>query len=156
MNPEDADMQAEGDEVLVPADDDAQGQQSRRGITNERSRVEPIDSRLDSTGEASARKAEFPPLLDAATGVPEENLERIVDIPLQLTVELGRAEMTIADVLRLGPGTVITLDKMAGDPVEIVIKGQAFAYGEVVVIEDNFCVRITSIISRQERLSRVT
>lgn len=79
--------------------------------------------------------------------VPSGQLELLDDVELDVTVELGRAEMYIEDVLRLGVGSVVELDKLAGDPVEIYVNAQLVARGEVLVLNDNFCVRINDIVS---------
>lgn len=81
-----------------------------------------------------------------------KNLELVMDVKLSLTVELGRAELPIKKVLELTRGSVIELDKIAGEPVELFANGKLIAKGEVVVIEDNFGLRITSIISPDNRL----
>ena len=71
-----------------------------------------------------------------------------MDVPLQVTVELGRTRKLIRDILELAPGSVIELDKLAGEPVDILVNGKLIAKGEVVVIDDNFGVRITKIVSQ--------
>jgi flagellar motor switch protein FliN/FliY len=76
----------------------------------------------------------------------------ILDVTLPVAVELGRARMQIQDVLKLAPGSIIELDKSAGDPVEILINGCPIAKGEVVVIDENFGVRLTSIVTASERI----
>jgi flagellar motor switch protein FliN len=79
-------------------------------------------------------------------------IELILDVTLPVAVELGRARMQIQDVLKLAPGSIVELDKSAGDPVEILINGRPIAKGEVVVIDENFGVRLTSIITATERI----
>ena len=78
-----------------------------------------------------------------------------MDIKLKLTVELGRTELSIKKVLELARGSVIELDKIAGEPVELLANGKLIAHGEVVVIEDNFGLRITSILSPDHRLKNL-
>ncbi len=80
------------------------------------------------------------------------SLEMLLDIGLQVTVELGRARMTIKEVLALGPGTVVELNRVAGEPVDILINGKAIAKGEVVVLGDMFGVRVTDIIPPAQRV----
>jgi flagellar motor switch protein FliN/FliY len=77
--------------------------------------------------------------------------ERVQDIPLEITVELGRTKLLIRDILDLESGAIIELEKMAGEPVDLLANGLLVARGEVVVIEDNFGVRITEIITQSER-----
>ncbi|MCD6364223.1 MAG: flagellar motor switch phosphatase FliY [Synergistetes bacterium] len=104
-----------------------------------------------------ARPAQFAPLQTSQTSaVPPKNIELILDVPLKVTVELGKTRMLIRDILNLGPGSIIELDKLAGEPVEILVNGKPIARGEVVVIDENFGVRITDIISPRERLESLT
>ncbi len=83
------------------------------------------------------------------------NLSLILDIPLQVTVELGRTKMTIKDLLRLGEGSVIELPVPAGDPLDILVNQKPIAKGEVVVVNEKYGVRILSIISEAERLEQL-
>ena len=85
-------------------------------------------------------------------GDATKNLDILMDVKLQLTVELGRAVLPIKKVLELTRGSIIELEKVAGEPVELYANGKLIAYGEVVVIEDNFGLRITSITNPDERL----
>jgi flagellar motor switch protein FliN/FliY len=75
------------------------------------------------------------------------SIEMLKDVALDVRIELGRAEMLLEDVLRLGAGSVLTLSKLAGDAVDILVNGQLVARGEVMVLDDNFCVRVTEIVS---------
>ncbi|MCO5297976.1 MAG: flagellar motor switch protein FliN [Fimbriimonadaceae bacterium] len=79
-------------------------------------------------------------------------MELVRDIPLEITVELGRVKMLVKDVLELGTGSIVEIDKAAGEPVDVLVNGLKVARGEVVVIEDNFGVRITEVINPNERL----
>lgn len=80
------------------------------------------------------------------------NLDLLLDVPLEITVELGRATKRVRDVLTLGPGSIVELSKLAGEPVDLLVNGKPIAKGEVVVIDENFAVRITEILSRDERV----
>jgi flagellar motor switch protein FliN/FliY len=82
----------------------------------------------------------------------KENIEIIMDVPLEVTVELGRTKKKIKDILEFAPGAIIELDKLAGEPIDILINGKFVARGEVVVIDENFGVRITDIISADKRI----
>jgi len=93
--------------------------------------------------------------LNQAQGESNKNLEILMDIKLQLTVELGRTELPIKKVLELTRGSIIELEKVAGEPVELYANGKLVAHGEVVVIEDNFGLRITSITDPDERLKGI-
>jgi flagellar motor switch protein FliN/FliY len=83
-------------------------------------------------------------------------IDLLLDIPLEISVELGRVRMLIKDVVDLGTGSIVEIDKAAGEPVDVLVNGRLVAKGEVVVIEDNFGVRITEIITPQERLTRLS
>ena len=88
-------------------------------------------------------------------GPENKNLEMLLDIKLELTVELGRCELPIKKILELTRGSIIELDKIAGEPVSLFANGKHVANGEVVVIEDNFGLRITSIIDPENRLKGI-
>lgn len=88
-------------------------------------------------------------------GEINKNLDILMDVKLQLTVELGRTELPIKKVLELTRGSIIELEKVAGEPVELYANGKLVAHGEVVVIEDNFGLRITSITEPEDRLKGV-
>lgn len=81
------------------------------------------------------------------------NIDLLLDVPLQVTVELGRTRMQIREVLELGKGSIIELEKLAGEPVEVYVNGKLIAKGEVVTIDENFGVKITDIVSPRERVS---
>ena len=83
-----------------------------------------------------------------------EGFERVQDVPLEITVELGRTRLLIRDILERGVGSIIELEKMAGEPVDLLANGLLIARGEVVVIDDNFGVRITEIITASDRSER--
>ena len=83
------------------------------------------------------------------------NLDFILDIPLEISVELGRAKIPISDLLQLGQGSVIELTKMTGEPLEILVNQKLVARGEVVVVNDKFGVRLTDIISPAERVKQL-
>jgi flagellar motor switch protein FliN/FliY len=97
--------------------------------------------------------AQFAPLKQTVLNVSDSNIGMIMDVPLQVTVELGRTRKLIREILELAPGSVLELDKLAGEPVDILVNGKIVAKGEVVVIDENFGVRITGIVSMQERAS---
>ncbi len=79
-------------------------------------------------------------------GIAPENIDLIMDVPLEVTVELGRTSKSIKEILDFSPGTIIELDKLAGEPVDVLVNGKFVAKGEVVVIEENFGIRVTEII----------
>lgn len=89
---------------------------------------------------------------DALNKLKVQNLDFILDIPLKVTVELGRTQVVIKDLLQLGQGSVLELDKLAGEPLEILVNGKLVAKGEVVVVNEKFGIRLTDIISPIERI----
>lgn len=89
---------------------------------------------------------------DALNKLKVQNLDFILDIPLKVSVELGRAQVVIKDLLQLGQGSVLELDKLAGEPLEVLVNGKLVARGEVVVVNEKFGIRLTDIISPLERI----
>jgi len=88
--------------------------------------------------------------------VPQmKNLEFIMDIPLQLTVELGRTKMLVRDVLQLNQGSVVELTKLAGEPLDVFVNSKLVARGEAVVVNDKFGIRLLDIVSPNERVDKV-
>lgn len=96
--------------------------------------------------------ASFESLNQGRLGESHRNIDLILDVPLDVSVVLGRTKKSIKDILNLSTGSLIELDKLAEEPVEILVNGKKIAYGEVVVVDENFGVRITSIISGVERI----
>ena len=91
----------------------------------------------------------------AESGAQGRRLDLLLDVPLDLSVELGRARMSIQDLLNLSPGSVIELDKIAGEALDILINGRLVARGEAVVVNDKFGIRISEIVSPSERIARL-
>jgi flagellar motor switch protein FliN/FliY len=91
----------------------------------------------------------------SSSNIEAKNLGMLLDIPLQVTVELGRTKRLIKDILELSPGSILELDKLAGEPVDILVNNKLVAKGEVVVIEENFGVRVTDILSQWDRLQKL-
>lgn len=90
-----------------------------------------------------------------AGGTDRKNLEFILDIPLQLTVELGRTKLLVKDVLLLNQGSVVELTKLAGEPLDVFVNSKLVARGEAVVVNDKFGVRLVDVVSPNERVERV-
>lgn len=101
-------------------------------------------------------RAAFQPLREASTTSVPRNIDLILDVPLEVSVVLGRTKKSIKDILSLGTGSLIELDKLAEEPVEILVNGKVVAYGEVVVVDENFGVRLTSIVSGAERVKTLS
>lgn len=96
----------------------------------------------------NVQPAQFQPFNGGAVGAFQpENIDLIMDVPLEVTVELGRTQKSISDILEFGPGKIIELNKIAGEPIDVLVNGKYVAKGEVVVIEESFGVRITEIVN---------
>jgi flagellar motor switch protein FliN/FliY len=80
------------------------------------------------------------------------DLGPVLDVPVELTVEIGRTTMTIRETLEMGPGSIVALDRMTGEPVDLLVNGQTIARGEVVAIDEEFGLRITQVVSPKRRL----
>lgn len=96
----------------------------------------------------------FQPLVDIGQSTGSD-IDLILDIPVQLSVELGRTRMTIKNILQLGQGSVIELDGLAGEPMDIYVNGYLIAQGEVVVVDERYGIRLTDIITPADRLNRL-
>ncbi|MFH1688294.1 MAG: flagellar motor switch protein FliN [bacterium] len=103
-------------------------------------------------GSASVSSAEFQQLSEAAGDAKIRNIDLLMDVNLPVSIELGRTQMSISDILSLGPGSVVELNKLAGEPVDLMVNYKIVARGEVVVIDENFGVRITQLLTTEERL----
>lgn len=97
----------------------------------------------------------FRPLDEGSTHGDARDLDMIMDIPVRLSVELGRTRITIKQLLELTQGSVVELDGLAGEPMDILINGYLIAQGEVVVVDDKYGIRITEIITRSERVQKL-
>lgn len=105
----------------------------------------------------SVQNVQFPSFAQGAGAGPEQgNIGLLMDVYMEMTVELGRTKRSIKDILGMGEGTIIELDKLAGEPVDILVNHKLIARGEVVVIDENFGVRVTEIISTLDRISNMT
>ena len=91
---------------------------------------------------------------DAGLGGPPE-LDRLYDVPVELAVEIGRTFMTIRETLALGPGSIVSLNRLAGEPVDLLVNGKPIARGEVVVIDEEFWLRVTEVVSNDPAPARV-
>ncbi len=110
---------------------------------------------VDYQGSPTADFSAFTDVKNQPDGGKPKNLDFILDIPLEITVELGRTKMLINDLLRLGQGSVIELTKPAGDTLEILANNRLIAKGDVVVINDKYGIRLTEVISPVERLEKL-
>ncbi len=116
-------------------------------------RPEPAQPRTAS--QVGISPVRFPPLGEGMQSIPTGNINLLLDVPMTLTVELGRTRQLVKDILGLGEGSIIELDKLAGEPVDLLVNGKLIARGEVVVIDENFGVRVTDIVSPAERIAKM-
>jgi flagellar motor switch protein FliN/FliY len=109
---------------------------------------------MSNIGPANVQSVQFPNLMQPKLGAHEAgNIGLIMDVSMEMTVELGRTRKLIKEILGMGEGTIIELDKLAGEPVDILVNHKLIAKGEVVVIDENFGVRVTEIVSPMERIN---
>ncbi|MDR2182402.1 MAG: flagellar motor switch protein FliN [Treponema sp.] len=104
-------------------------------------------------GQSAVQSVQFPSLVPGAAVQEQGNIGLIMDVFMEMTVELGRTRKLIKEILGMGEGTIIELDKLAGEPVDILVNHKLIAKGEVVVIDENFGVRVTEIVSPMERMT---
>jgi flagellar motor switch protein FliN/FliY len=109
------------------------------------------DNQEDQIGDANTAAA----VAAGATSAKDRNLNLILDIPLRVTVELGRTKMPVSELLNLTQGSVIELTKLAGEPMEVLVNDKLIARGEAVVVNEKFGVRLTDIISPSERIEQL-
>ncbi|MBS4198965.1 flagellar motor switch phosphatase FliY [Bacillus sp. FJAT-49732] len=131
--------------------------QSQRNISYDQPKNENLGSNSGTQkSQTNVQSASFLDFNQSNVAAPEtKNLDMLLDIPLQVTVELGKTKKSVKEILELGAGSIIELDKLAGEPVEILVNSRLIAKGEVVVIDENFGVRVTDIVSQSDRLRKL-
>ncbi len=111
---------------------------------------------MDKTREYETEEANFEDFKDEKKGATYvRDIDFLLDIPLDVCVELGKTKMQIKDLLQLGQGSVVELEKLAGEPMEVMVNGRLIARGEVVVVNEKFGVRLTDIVSPSERIRQL-
>ena len=120
----------------------------------------PVSSPAQTVTAAAASRAAgervFPPLQGGtASNIAPGDIDRVMDVPVQLTAELGRTRITIKNLLQLSPGSVVELDGLAGEPMDVFINGYLIAQGEVVVVNEKFGIRLTDIVMPAERIQKL-
>lgn len=109
-----------------------------------------------TTADAQAKPADiFQPLGESAKAAAMQDFDMILDIPVQMAVELGRTKISIRNLLQLAHGSVVELDALAGEPMDVLVNGTLIAQGEVVVVNDKFGIRLTDIITPSERMRKL-
>ncbi|MFQ5469315.1 MAG: flagellar motor switch protein FliN [Gammaproteobacteria bacterium] len=111
----------------------------------------------DAGDQEDYSKADFQNLQDDAAlpGDVESNMDMILDIPVTISVEIGRTKINIRNLLKLNQGSVVELDRLAGEPMDVIVNGTLIAHGEIVVVNEKFGVRLTDVISAAERVKKL-
>jgi flagellar motor switch protein FliN/FliY len=117
--------------------------------------VSPPAGNAAGASSPEAQPASFPPVEKSGGASAPNNLDFILDIPMQVTVQVGSARMQIREILQLGQGSVIELEKLAGEPMEVLVNNKLVAKGEVVVVNDKFGIRLTDVISAAQRVQQL-
>ncbi|MGH1462122.1 MAG: flagellar motor switch protein FliN [Neptuniibacter sp.] len=112
------------------------------------------DELLAATG-VTNDSVELDELTDEGTPISDPKLDVILDIPVTLSMEVGQTDIPISNLLQLNQGSVIELDRVAGEPLDVMVNGTLIAHGEVVVVNDRYGIRLTDVISPQERIKRL-
>jgi len=146
------DLMALWEEALKEAQAGGQTQEQKQEETSQQATATTSPHQKESLPTQPANLEELTPA--QGTGIHPE-LDFILDIPLEVTVEIGRTKMMIRELLKLNQGSIIELEKFVGEPVEVLVNGKLMAKGEVVVVNDRFGVRITEIISAKERIKKL-
>ena len=115
----------------------------------------PEETTLEETT-LEVQSADFAEFDSSSVETTENKLDMLLEVELDVTIELGRKKMSIQEVLQLGKGSVIELSKLAGEPVDIYVNQKQLAKGEVVVVDENFAIRITTLVEKSERLKSLT
>ena len=112
----------------------------------------------ESEGAASANNIELDELKDTSAPLSDEErnrLDSILDIPVTISMEVGRSKINIRNLLQLNQGSVVELERVAGEPLDVLVNGTLIAHGEVVVVNDKFGIRLTDVISQTERIKKL-
>ena len=129
-------------------------------MSEEDNAEDPWAEALEEQAEAEAAAADasapsFDELQDDAIGSPDVNLDVVLDIPVNISMEIGRTKISIRNLLQLNQGSVVELDRLAGEPMDVLVNGTLIARGEVVVVNEKFGIRLTDIISPAERVKKL-
>ncbi len=118
---------------------------------------DPWAAALEEQAAAEANPAPVTHLDDEARSIPSSdvNLDMVLDIPVTISMEIGRTQINIRNLLQLSQGSVIELDRLAGEPMDVLVNNTLFAHGEVVVVNDKFGIRLTDVISAEERVKKL-
>lgn len=142
---------------MARADDEPEDPAGSASIDDDWAAAMAEQALSDATSAAGAQAANIFPSFDNAGGKPSlmNELDMILDIPVEISVELGRTKITIKNLLQLAHGSVVELDALAGEPLNVYVNGTLIAQGEVVVVNDKFGIRLTDIVTPSERARRI-
>ena len=130
-------------------------------MTTEQDMADEWAAALEESGDAEGdniTNVELDKLEDTSTSMSDDELSRldsILDIPVTITMEVGRSKINIRNLLQLNQGSVVELDRIAGEPLDVLVNGTLIAHGEVVVVNDKFGIRLTDVISQTERIKKL-
>jgi len=129
-------------------------------MSSEQDMADEWASALEESGDAESdvKNVELDELQDTSTSMSPEELSRldsILDIPVTITMEVGRSKINIRNLLQLNQGSVVELERIAGEPLDVLVNGTLIAHGEVVVVNDKFGIRLTDVISQTERIKKL-
>lgn len=125
-------------------------------MTEDKQHLDDSDTAVMNNEQIPTEEVIFENLSPQPTSETKQDINLILDIPISMSVELGRTKMAIKDLLNLTQGSIIALEGLAGEPLDILINGYLIAQGEIVVVGDNYGVRITDIITPSERVRRLS
>ena len=120
--------------------------------------AEAMEEQAVSEGKGGAKAVEYEELTEdkpKLTGEEERKLDAILDIPVTISMEVGRSQISIRNLLQLNQGSVVELDRVAGEALDVLVNGTLIAHGEVVVVNDKFGIRLTDVISQTERIKKL-
>jgi flagellar motor switch protein FliN len=136
----------------APGSDDALGAEWAAAVGE----AKPDSAAASATAVEQVAPVSFATLGPGGTGAAGNDINMILDIPVQLTVELGRTRIPIKHILQLAQGSVVELETLAGEPMDVLVNGYLIAQGEVVVVNDKFGIRLTDIVTPSERMRRLS
>ncbi|MCG8016789.1 MAG: flagellar motor switch protein FliN [Candidatus Thiodiazotropha sp. 'RUGA'] len=115
-----------------------------------------LEDQADGEQSTATEAASFDELTDEAVSTGSVNMDAILDVPVTISMEIGRTKINIRNLLQLNQGSVVELDRLAGEPMDVLVNGTLIAQGEVVVVNEKFGLRLTDIISPSERVKRLS
>ncbi len=113
------------------------------------------EQETEEAAQVDVEPAQLDEFTDGGFGTADESMEVILDIPVTISMEIGRTSISIRNLLQLNQGSVVELDRLAGEPMDVLVNGTLIAHGEVVVVNEKFGIRLTDVISAQERIKKL-